>query len=61
MTTDAGETTSLFTEVYVSDDLEDLDTPEQRTAREEAYLALTTKDSPPFTEQKVAVKTLKND
>ena len=35
-TTDARETASLLTEVYVSDDLKDLETPEQRTAREGA-------------------------
>ena len=62
-TMDARETASLLMEIYVPDDLENLDTPEQSVVREGARLAPTTEDSPPFTEQEVAtvVKTLKND
>ena len=60
---DARETASLLMEVHVPDDLEDLDTPEQRAVREGARLAPTTEDSPPFTEQEVitVAKTLRND
>ena len=60
---DARETASLLMEVHVPDDLEDLDTPEQRAVREGARLAPTTEDSQLFMEQEVVtvVKNLKSD
>ena len=60
---DDRETASLLMEVHVPDDLEDLDTPEQRAVREGARLAPTTEDSQLFMEQEVVtvVKNLKSD